>query len=74
MSNEMYKQCELRDGSGRVDTAWIPTKHARQGKLLRIGDDPVSWKVTAVFDGVCSEEGLLAARENLKRFKWVLGK
>lgn len=68
-----YRQCELRRGDS-VDVAWIPSNYARKGKRLRIGEDPSVWEVSAVYGGTnLTAEEMLRRREDLMRFRWVLG-
>lgn len=75
MSDVTYRQCEMRrPRTGEVDVVWVPTSFAKKGKWLKIGDDPKTWLVTEVYSGTnLTGEEMLRRRENLMRFKFVLG-
>ena len=75
MAETTYRQCELRRPStGEFEVAWMPVSFAVAGKWVRIGDDPVSWKVTEVYRATnLTAEDMIRRRENLKRFQWALG-
>lgn len=40
--DDNYVQCEMRLGS-LLQTAWIPQKHARRGKVLRLKNAQGEW-------------------------------
>ncbi len=45
---ETVTQCELRDGD-RLHVAWLPSRHARRGAVLRIDSVPGRWVVVATY-------------------------
>lgn len=80
MENKNYRQCMMsskqEDGSYLHHTAYLPTEKAKMGKLLdiEIGGKWISgFKIYFVSDTVRTIDDVDNYRENMKRFKWVLG-
>jgi hypothetical protein len=76
MSEKQYRQCELSKASGsqvQRHVAFIPSDKAKPGKYLKLpspwGD---GWLVDSV-GPVREIEDVDQARDNLKRFQYVLG-
>jgi hypothetical protein len=79
MDNKQYRQCHMtstqEDGSKLHHTAFLPSEKAKLGKALDI-ELGGKWIKGFVIDFVGSTvtiDDVDKARENLKRFQWVLG-
>ena len=74
-----YKQCKLvRPSTGQFEVAWIPNEFAKKGRWLKIkqadGSWVNGWQVEEAFGGTTlSAEEFEKKRDDLRRFKWVLG-
>lgn len=51
--SESFRQCELHKGS-LVRVAWIPSKFAKVGKIVRLHDDD-GWRVVKVTSKMSSD-------------------
>ena len=48
-SEETHTQCDLQHASGRRMLSWIPTRFARVGARLRLGQEP-GWEVLSAYN------------------------
>jgi hypothetical protein len=77
MDNKQYRQCELHKnldgGAVSRHVAFIPSDKAKVGKVLKL-PDPLGdgWVVDSI-GPVRTFDDVDKMRDNLKRFKWVLG-
>lgn len=74
MSSRTYRQCVLTKQLGNDEydtmcystrTAWIPSKFAVVGKVLRLGDDD-GWTVAAAGKDAMSEEFVMQRRDDYR--------
>ncbi|RLF67439.1 MAG: hypothetical protein DRN26_02425 [Thermoplasmata archaeon] len=65
----VYRQCKLRRGKC-YKYAWLPSKYAVQGKMLRICDED-GWRVEEIYDAQSEEQ--VKARERAYD-RWAHGR
>ena len=79
MENNNYRQCFMasvqEDGSVLHHAAYLPSEKARVGKCLDIelGGKLIKGFVIYFVGSSVKIDDVDKARENLKRFQWVLG-
>jgi hypothetical protein len=70
MPEDTYTQCSLVNVDGAFQTAWIPTKYAKMGKILSIAGK-VGWSVTGIYN-TRESEYVLAHERDYRRFPSII--